>query len=108
MILILRRRRSWVGSVAVGLSSDAIGAFLDQRSKTQLLAGKPAVVPDEYRPSKVYSTPCGKKMDVCGFGDATVEQYQYATSTLPVLYRYSDRYAAASRIFFTARGCLHE
>ena len=53
MIMILCRRRSRVGSVAVSLSSDAVGAFLDHCSKTHLLAGKTAAVTPRGSPSQV-------------------------------------------------------
>ena len=44
MVVNFRRRRSRVGIVAVGLSSDEMCAFLEKCSKTHHLAGKPAAV----------------------------------------------------------------
>ena len=49
----LCRRRLRVLRVAVGLSSDAIGAFLDHYKETDLLASKPAVATYGGPPSQV-------------------------------------------------------
>ena len=50
---VLRRRRSCVLRVAVGLASDAMGAFLDHFSIADLLASKPAAVTSRGSPSPV-------------------------------------------------------
>ena len=70
----------------MGLSPDAMGAFLDQRSKTHLLAGKPVVVTPQGAPSRVSELNIAgakcvrlpvKTLDVCGFVDATVEALRW-------------------------------